>query len=99
MELGKVIGQVVSTVRAAHLPPGSLLLVEPCGSAPSPPGAYQVAIDMIGAGIGEWVLLTRGSSARKGFSDEAPVDLCIIGIVDEVTEATRAVYSKSAHND
>ena len=54
----------------------------------------QVAADPIGAGNGEWVLLTRGSSARKGLGQDVPVDLCVVGIVDEITLGQKVFYSK-----
>lgn len=51
----------------------------------TPDGQCAVAIDSIGAGTGEWVLLVSGSSARRAHRSElSPVDLCVIGIVDEV---------------
>ncbi len=95
MELGKVKGQVVSTVRDPHLPPCSLLLVALCDSSGKEIGIEQVAADALGAGHGEWVLLTRGSSARQGFGNAVPVDLCVVGIIDEVTGPGTVHYSKS----
>lgn len=94
MELGKIKGQVVSTVRSPTLPACSLLLVELCGPDGSPSGNVQVAADYLGAGEGEMVLLTRGSSARQGLPDSAPVDLRVVGIVDSVTRAGTALYRK-----
>ena len=95
MELGKVKGQVVTTARDARLPLCSLLLVALCDASGKETGIQQVAADPIGAGHGEWVLLTRGSSARQGFGDPVPVDLCIVGIVDEVTGKDAVLYSKA----
>jgi len=96
MELGKVRGKVVSTVRDPQLPACSLLLVELVGTDKGKPGGTHVAADPLGAGEGEIVLLTRGSSARLGLSATAPVDLCVVGIVDEVSEGGTVSYSKNA---
>ena len=89
MELAKVMGQVVSTVRTPGLPSNSLLLVEfvkPEGEGSS---RCAVALDPIGAGEGEWVIVTRGGSARFA------VDLVIVGIVDHVTAGGKALYRKN----
>ena len=95
MEVGKVIGQLVTTVRDPKLPHCSLLLVELCNTKGLDKDLCQVAADPIGAGNGEWVLLTRGSSARKGLGQDVPVDLCVVGIVDEITLGEKMFYSKS----
>lgn len=62
MELAKVIGQVVSTVRCPGLPYNSLLLVDLLNEKGESIGRSQVAADPIGAGEGEWVIVSRGSS-------------------------------------
>ena len=64
MELGKVIGQVVSTVRDQGLPNLTFLLVNIVDEHGNVTFPSQVAADTIGAGEGEMVLLVRGSSAR-----------------------------------
>ena len=97
MELGKIVGQVITTVREDKLPTCSLLLVALCDPAGQPTGMEHVAVDPLGAGEGELVLLSRGSSARQGFSHHTPVDLCIVGIVDEVTGAGNVYYTKAGH--
>ncbi|HEC5101579.1 TPA: ethanolamine utilization microcompartment protein EutN, partial [Escherichia coli] len=52
-------------------------------------------IDNIGAGTGEWVLLVSGSSARQAHKSEtSPVDLCVIGIVDEVVSGGQVIFHK-----
>ena len=96
MELARVKGKVVATIRDAGLPHGSLLLVEVMGE----PGVFQaicqVAYDPIGSGEGEWVLLARGSSAREGMPGGSPVDLRVVGVVDQVTAGNSSVYRKDA---
>jgi carbon dioxide concentrating mechanism protein CcmL len=57
---------------------------------------YAVAADVVGAGPGEWVLITRGSSARQhqGYENR-PVDAAVIAIVDTVSLDSGALYNKS----
>lgn len=95
MELGKVKGQIVTTIRDPRLPPCSLLLVDICDATGKETGGQQVAADPIGAGIDEWVLLARGSSARLGLAEPAPVDLCVVGIIDQITGGGRVLYDKA----
>lgn len=94
MQLGIVVGQVVSTVKCAGMGRDSLLLVEFVDAQGNSMGPPQVAADGIGAGNGEWVLLVGGSSARKVSGGELPVDLCVIGIVDQVVRDNRVTYRK-----
>lgn len=94
MKLGIVIGQVVATVKSAGFEQDRLLLVEMIAPDGKQIGDIHVAIDNIGAGTGEWVLVVRGSSARKNVSNEAPIDMSIIGIVDEVVVRDKLTYQK-----
>ncbi|HKK34509.1 MAG TPA: EutN/CcmL family microcompartment protein [Desulfomicrobiaceae bacterium] len=94
MELGKVKGQVVSTVRNSGMPNLTLLLVDVVDMQGNVLAASQVAADIIGAGEGELVLLVRGSSARLLTGQEAPLDLSVVGIVDQVTSRKDALYTK-----
>jgi ethanolamine utilization protein EutN len=94
MKLAIVVGQVVSTIKCKGWLAYPLLLVEYLTSDGAPNGVREVAADPIGAANGEWVLLVSGSSARMATSEPGPVDLCIVGIVDEVTLEGKAVFSK-----
>ena len=94
MELGKVVGQVVATVRDPGLPNLTLLLVDIVDKDGNVTLGSQVASDTIGAGEGELVLLVRGSSARVIMEAKTPVDLSIVGIVDQVTSHKKAIYTK-----
>jgi microcompartment protein CcmK/EutM len=94
MELGKVVGQVVSTVRDPGLPNMTLLLVDIVDAAGNVSFGSQVAADTIGAGEGEWVLLVRGSSARMIMEARTPLDLSVVGIIDQVTANKKTIYSK-----
>ena len=88
MFLAKVVGNVVSTQKNPGFQGMKLLLVQPHikkGVSLVPSGSSIVAVDSVGAGNGELVMFTQGSSARltPGTRD-APVDAVIIGIVDTV---------------
>ena len=86
MQIGRVVGTVVSTQKNKKLEGAKLLLVQPMTLEDQPRGAAVLAIDSVGAGVGEKVLLViEGKAAgdalgRKG----AAVDAAIIGIVDVV---------------
>jgi len=95
MELGKVVGQVVATVRDPGLPNLTFLLVDIIDGQGKTVLRSQVAADTIGAGEGEWVLLVRGSSARLIMEARTPLDLSVVGIVDQVTSGRKALYDKS----
>ncbi len=94
MQLAVVVGQVVSTVKCAGLGKDRLLLVEFVDAQGHPSGVRHVAADGIGAGNGEWVLVVGGSSARKAGGGELPIDLAVIGIVDQVVIEDRVTYRK-----
>ncbi len=96
MELAVVIGQVVSTVKCPGLHKERLLLVDFVDAQGKPRGVPHVAADSIGAGDGEWVLVTQGSSARRASPDSEflPIDMSIVGIVDEVVIEGRVAYHK-----
>lgn len=82
MIIGKVVGSVVSTRKSENLVGNKFMIVEPIPSLRV--DNRIVAIDKIGAGIGEYVLVAQGSAARVGCGmDSAPVDAAIVGIIDE----------------
>lgn len=83
MIVGKVVGSIVATRKSDKLIGNKLMIVEPIADMKSQTGRV-VAIDNIGAGIGETVLVAMGSAARIGCGlESAPVDAAIVGIVDE----------------
>ena len=94
MELGRVVGQVVSTVRDPGLPNVTLLMVDLIDAKGEVSFSGQVAADMLGAGEGEVVLMVRGSSARLIKDYKTPLDLSVVGIVDQITSGKKAVYTK-----
>lgn len=83
MIVGKVIGSIVSTRKNDNLVGNKFMLVEPLEVIGDTSNRI-VAVDNIGAGIGEIVLVALGSAARIGCGmDTAPVDAAIVGIVDD----------------
>ncbi|MCR4654816.1 MAG: EutN/CcmL family microcompartment protein [Lachnospiraceae bacterium] len=86
MIIGKVVGSVFSTRKSDKLSGNKFMIVEPCEGMKNT-GGQIVAIDIIGAGVGEYVLVAQGSAARIGTNKtEAPVDAAIVGIIDEGQE-------------
>lgn len=85
MIIGKVKGSVVSTRKNENLTGNKFMIIEIVEKMQT--GEKQlVAIDKIGAGIGEFVLVSTGSAARIGCGMEgAPVDAAIVGIIDDGT--------------
>jgi microcompartment protein CcmK/EutM len=87
VKLARVVGTVVSTINARDLDGRTLLLcdlVDPSGKAS---GGYLIAVDSVGAGAGETVLLLdEGNSARQVLAaPAAPIRTVVVGIVDEVS--------------
>lgn len=82
MLMGKVVGNIVSTRKNERLVGSKILEVRLIENG-CETDKYIIAIDSVGAGIGEPVLITTGSSARLAMSDNgAPVDAVIVGIID-----------------
>lgn len=83
MQLARVIGTVVSTRKDENLNGIKLLMVQPLTAEREPAGRPLVAVDAVGAGVGEEVFFVRGKEASFPFYPvEAPVDAGIVGIVD-----------------
>ena len=87
MIIGKVVGHVVSTRKNENLIGHKLLIVEPNEKLKGNMGSdCFIAIDNVGAGVGETVLVACGSAARIGCGHEsAPIDAAIVGIIDDPT--------------
>jgi len=85
MLYGKVIGTAVATVKHASMEKQKLLVVQPCmADCRSPDGDPQVAVDGVGAGVGEFVMITSdGAYAREILGvEKTPVRWTVIGIDD-----------------
>ena len=99
MYLGKVIGSVVSTKKDESMRGRKLLMVRPMLIDPDDPSRFKpggntiVALDTLGAGEGELVMLAQGSSARQADGLKAmPVDAAIVGLVDTVNILGKRTY-------
>ena len=86
MILGRVVGQAVATVKRPQFEGAKLLLVQPETPEGTPVGATLLAVDGVGAGVTERVLVVvEGRAAGEILGRRlAPVDAAIVGIVDEV---------------
>lgn len=97
MELGRVEGTIVSTAKAGRLKGFKLLLVNLIGPDTKPSSNYVVAVDSVGAGVGEVVIVVRGSSARQVDQlTNVPTDTSIVAIVDSIELKGNLVFNKSA---
>ena len=96
MILAVVKGNVVSTNKTEKLQGGKLLIVEEWNiDTRKASGQPKVALDLVGAGEGELVMCVCGSSARQTEqTDKRPVDMAIIGIVDQVEMNGASCYKK-----
>jgi ethanolamine utilization protein EutN len=85
MQLARVLGEVVSTMKDPNLASLKLLVLQPLTGSGEPAGRTLVAVDSVGAGVGEQVFFVRGREAAfPFFPSEPPVDAAITGIVDRV---------------
>ena len=92
MQIARVIGNVVSTVKNEALTARKLLIVQTLDADLNPKGKPQIALDAVGAGVGELVFWCRGKEASFPFKrDETPTDCTIVGIIDSDSH----VYKKS----
>ena len=95
MLIGKVVGTVIATHKEEELEGLKLLLVRGLDLEGKPTSTLVVAVDAIGAGIGEVVLYASGSSARlTKVTKDRPVDATIMAIVDEIEVAGKLKYVK-----
>ncbi len=101
MFIARVTGSVVSTQKAAAMVGHKLLVVEPYrldeksrGSLVTT-GRTFIAVDTLGAGLDDFVLVVQGSSARlTPETAKLPIDAAVIGIVDAVTTAKQSIYKR-----
>lgn len=85
MMLANVVGNVWATRKDETLTGYKLLVVQPVDAEGQPYGHVMVAADRIGAGSGEMVLITQGSSARRAVEgDKVAIDAVVVGIIDTV---------------
>ena len=100
MFIARVRGNVVTTQKVTKMAGRKLLIIEPLrvdepGKGLTPTGRCFVAVDSIGAGTEDLVLVTQGSSARMTeTTSDAPVDAVVIGILDSATVLGTMIYRK-----
>ena len=101
MFVAKVTGSIVSTQKVDSMIGQKLLMVEPFRLEPKDrqsmvtTGRTFIAVDALGAGVGDMVLITQGSSARfTAETGKLPIDCVIIGIVDTVSIEKANIYSR-----
>jgi ethanolamine utilization protein EutN/carbon dioxide concentrating mechanism protein CcmL len=94
--IGKVIGSLVATVKDEKLDNLRFMVVRQVGVDGKETGAYVVAVDAVGSGVGEMVLYATGSSARQTvITDKRPCDAVIMAIVDTWDVDGQVKYQKS----
>lgn len=95
MQLGRVVGSVVSTKKSENIQGLKLLLIRQVSSANKPLDNYVVAVDVVQAGIGDMVIYSEGSSCRQTPStDKRPIDGIILAVVDTWEIGGKEVYNK-----
>lgn len=95
MIFGKVVGSVVSTKKVDTTEGPKYLLVQLCRYDGKPKNSYLVALDLVGAGYGEMVIISQGSSSRQTERTfEKPIDAVIVGIIDLVEFEGNIAYKK-----
>jgi carbon dioxide concentrating mechanism protein CcmL len=96
MQIAKVRGTIVSTQKESNLTGVKFLLVQLIDEEGQLLPVHEVAADRVGAGIGEWVLISRGSSAREVEGNASrPIDAAVVAIIDTVTVENQRLYDKS----
>ena len=95
MQIGRVIGTVVATQKHRKFEGAKLLLVQPLNLDDTPRGVALLAVDGVGAGVDEKVLVVlEGRAAGEALGKKAaPVDAAIIGIVDQVQLGARTIFN------
>ncbi|GAB4321085.1 MAG: EutN/CcmL family microcompartment protein [Leptolyngbyaceae cyanobacterium] len=95
MQIARVFGTVTSTQKEPSLRGIKFLVLQLLDDNGEILPGYEVAADNVGAGIGEWVLVSHGSAARQvSGSEQRPVDAAVIAIIDTVSVETGLLYSK-----
>lgn len=95
MILGKVVGTVVSSSTNVKIEGARYLLVEKCNQQGMKKGDFLVALDLIGAGYDELVMISESTSARETPTTiNKPIDAIVVGIIDWIDENETIVYKK-----
>lgn len=97
MIIARIVGSIVSTTKDEKLVGKKLLVIQPIDPTKlEPDGKQLVAIDTVGAGAGEIVMVVNGSPARQTkTTNGAPVDSAIIGIIDQIELHGKVTFQAS----
>jgi carbon dioxide concentrating mechanism protein CcmL len=97
MQIAKVVGTVVSTYKEENLSGTKFLVLQLIDIEGQLSADYEVAADTVGAGVEEWVLVSRGSGSRLvRDSEKRPIDAAVIAIIDTVSLDSYLLYSKKS---
>ena len=95
MIIAKVVGTAVASVKLDALKASKLLVVSPADVQGSATGAAFLAVDLVGAGDGELVVVSQGSSARMAIGQNtSPADAAVIGILDSISYHDEVAFRK-----
>jgi len=95
MQVGRIVGTVVSSQKDPALVGMKLHVVEQTDLMGKPKGFHVIAVDSVGAGVGELVLYASGSSARQTeITRDKPVDAVVMSIVDSITVNNELLFCK-----
>ncbi len=95
MKIARVIGSTISTIKDQAISGRKLLILRDADTTGNERGEPYVAVDTVGAGAGELVLVTDGSSARyTQQTTDAPVDAVIVGVIDSLEMGGTVTYRK-----
>jgi len=95
MQIARVCGTVVSTQKESSLTGVKFLVVQYIDDEGHTVPGYEVAADSVGAGIDEWVLISRGSAARQiPNGGDRPIDALVVGIIDTISIDNARLYDK-----
>ena len=95
MILGKVVGTVISTQKNIDIKGAKFLLIEKCNHKGEKKGDFLVALDIIGVGKDELVMISESTSARETLETmNKPIDALIVGIIDVIDDNDKVSYRK-----
>jgi microcompartment protein CcmK/EutM len=95
MILGKVVGTIVSSIKNDGIEGTRYLLIDKTNQHGEKKGDYIVALDLIGAGNDELVMISESTSARETQTTlNKPIDAIIVGIIDMIDENEKVIYQK-----
>jgi microcompartment protein CcmK/EutM len=95
MILGMIVGTIVSNTKADNIHGSTYLLVDKCDQQGNRKKDFLVALDMLGSGYGELVIVSQGSACRNtSFTEDRPIDAMIVGIVDLIDQNNRVTFKK-----